>query len=155
MMEDYRVERLSDILVERATWRDDAAPVRVADTQVNPAGAIWFRFWLVLANRVVEKYFAADGTTLGMRVPVCMPIESDGNHLRSVDLDLALWIGPEQQVTVINEEEFDAAVASGALTPLEEEYGEQAVRELTLAVAAHKFPPALIRNFETDLRKST
>ena len=163
MMEDYRVERLSDILVERATWRADAAasaapsaaPVDICGQQVNQAGAVWFRFWLVLADRIVDKYFDADGAMLGMRVPICMPIESDGSHLRTVDLDLALWIGAEGQVTVINEDLFDEAAATGALTPQQVEYGEQAIRELTLAVAARKFPSALIRNFEMDLRTSS
>ena len=174
-MEDYRVERLSDILVERATWRADAtlhaapgaesdtapdaapdvAPVYICGQQVNQAGAVWFRFWLVLADRIVDKYFDADGVMLGMRVPICMPVESDGSHLRTVDLDLALWIGPEGQVTVINEDLFDEAAAAGVLTPQQVEYGEQAIRELTLAVAARKFPSALIRNFEMDLRTSS
>ncbi|MEZ4611499.1 MAG: DUF402 domain-containing protein [Caldilineaceae bacterium] len=84
--------------------------------------------WLVLADRIVDKYFDADGAMLGMRVPICMPIESDGSHLRTVDLDLALWIGAEGQVTVINEDLFDEAAATGALTPQQVEYGEQAIR---------------------------
>ena len=154
-MTDYRVERLSDILVERATWADDAPVLRTVDEIVAAPGYIWFRFWLFEQEQIVEKYFNSDGVSVGMRIPICMPFDGESAELSTLSLVLELWIAADEMVTVLNEEEFDTLVRNGRISPVESEQGEFRIREMTLATAQKQFPPPIIRNFELTTESAT
>lgn len=150
-MDDYRSEWLSDVLIERITWREEAAPRPVSPEMPGPVvvkpGYIWTRFWMQRESQVVEKYFSAKGTPLGFYLPVCMPLEQHGSELAADALGLALWMDMAGRVTVLGEPAFDAAVEEGSMSPVAQELAEQRVRELTTLVAQRKFPPPLVRNF--------
>ena len=147
---DYRVERLSDMLVERATWGADVA-TELVETVIAKQDYIWFRFWLFEADQIVEKYFDEHGAPIGIYAPVGLPFRHEDHRYLASTLDLALWIVNDGQVLVLHEPEFDAAVASGAITDQDAEKAELRIRELTLATAKQLFPPAIIRNFALDL----
>jgi hypothetical protein len=150
-MDDYRAEWLTDVLVERATWSGDAAErptiQEVDSLDMARAGYVWTRFWLRREGQVVEKYFTAMGEALGYYIPVCMPIEQQGNHLSVERLGLALWVDMEGRVTVLGEAAFDTAVDAGEVAPVAQEHAEQRIRELTTLTAQRQLPPAFVRNF--------
>lgn len=148
---DYRIERLSDMLIERATWRDDAPARQIGDFTVAAPGYIWFRFWLLRGEKVVEKYFKDDGQAVGMYVPICMPFFDNAHGLKTSTLILALWLARDGQVTVLNEAEFEGGAVSGAISPDEVIEAEERIRALTLETAQNLFPPAIIRNFALSL----
>lgn len=150
-MEDYRGEWLTDVLVERATWRSDV-PLQTVSTELSHPvvvrpGYVWARFWFRHEGLVVEKYFSAKGHPLGYFVPACMPLEQYGNHLSADVLGLALWITVDGRVTVLGEGAFDAAIRAGRMAPVMQEQAEMRIRELTTLVAQRRFPPAMVRNF--------
>lgn len=149
-MTDYRIERLSDLLVERVTWNEDAPTKTIYDAVVAAPGYIWFRFWLLKTEHVVEKYFADDGHVVGIYAPVCLPFLGGEHGLKTSDLILGLWMA-DGNVVVLNEDEYDAAVASAVIAPEEAIEAELRIRAMTLATAQQTFPPAIIRNFELDL----
>lgn len=146
-MTDYRAEWFSEMLVERATWSADAEEQFIGSQMIVQPGAVWLRFWLLESELMVEKYFDATGQALGFYVPISMPLQRRVSTLRIITLVLALWIQPDERVTVLHEAEFDQAVATGAITPVEAEQAEQRIRELTLFVVQKRFPPAMVRNF--------
>ncbi len=147
LMEDYRAERFNDMYVERATWTAEAPEVKIGDVTVVAPGYIWFRFWLLDADQVVEKYFSADRQPVGLYTPICMPFQVHERYLSTTDLVLALWLDLDGRITVLNEPEFDAAVASGELSPAESELAETRIREFTLGMSQKLFPPAMVRRF--------
>lgn len=147
-LEDYRSEWLSSLLVERATWRAGAHPRRIGAVEVAGPGFVWFRFWLPEQDQIVEKYFHEEGHAVGMYMPVCTPLERRGDVYRSTELILGLWMQQSGQVSVLREDEFDAAVADGLLPPVAVERAERRIRELTAAVFRGQFPPPLVRNFD-------
>ena len=147
-MTDYRVERLSDILVERATWVEGCPEITIVNDLVSAPGYIWFRFWLLEQEQIVEKYFYDKGVSVGMRVPVCMPFVTLQNDISALPLVLELWIAADEMVTVLSEQKFESMVQSGLISPVESEQGEFRIREMTLATAQKLFPPPIIRNFE-------
>lgn len=144
---DYRVEPLTNTVVERATWDADA-PAYVIDGKLvaNP-GYIWLRFWLLEQAVVIEKYFDPQRQVIGYHLPICMPVQRQGNHLTAASLYLSLWLTAAGRVTVLHEARFDEAVATGELAPVETEHAEYQIRELTTALARGNFPPALVRSF--------
>lgn len=151
LFEDYRAEWLTDVLVERATWQEDA-PVRKvsgaqkAQTIVAPH-YVWARFWFRREGWIVEKYFSATARPLGFYAPICGPIDYHGGKLRADLYGLALWIDAAGRVTVLGEEAFDRDVETGEITPVALEHAEHRIRELTTLTAQKRFPPAFVRNF--------
>lgn len=159
LMVDYRAECPGDLLVERATWKPDTPAehlyARMGDS-VATAGPnyIWFRFWLTDEQQLVERYFDANGVAIGTYIPICMPLTRRGQLFSTVGLILGLWADTEDQVTVLNEDEFDLAVSEQRLSPVEIERAEQRIRYLTTALAQKRFPPALVRNFTINVSGS-
>jgi predicted RNA-binding protein associated with RNAse of E/G family len=144
---DYRVEWLSNMMVERVNWGATAPTQQLGSYPIAGPGYVWLRFWLLEQAVVVEKYFDHQGRAIGFYVPICLPTQRRGNHLQAVSLYLALWLMPDGRLTVLHEERFDEATATGDLTPVESEHAEQQIREFTIGLARHLFPPAFVRNF--------
>jgi hypothetical protein len=158
-MIDYRAEWPGDMLVERATWAADAPPQQLyahgSDAVViGGPGYIWFRFWLSDEEQLVERYFDQEGQAIGSYIPICMPLQREERVYRTEHLLLSLWIDTEERMTVLHEEEFDAAVEIGVITPVKAEHAELQIRSLTTAVAQKRFPPALVRNFTVQMGSS-
>lgn len=165
---DYRAAQLGDILAERLVWSATAGLLHRGGVTIAGPAYIWFRFWLPRDSQVVEKYFDAHGQTLGMQIDVCMPLAALPVHLRTgpfaaakeplagwftTNLLLDIWITADGQVTVRNEAAFEQAVRAGALSEAEAAWAEERVRTLTSAIARRRFPPALVRNWQVDLRR--
>lgn len=149
---DYRWAMLGDILVERLIWGWQAEPQQLANLLVAQPGYVWFRFWLPRDDQVVERYYDATGRLLGTHVDVCAALSAVGDGWATTDLLLDIWIWPDGRVTVRNEQAFERAVAEGVLTPHEAQRAETQVRALTLAIAQKRFPPALVRNWQLDIK---
>ena len=149
---DYLAGLIDDVLIERAIW---GVPTAMAGNGRAPAGTghIWYRFWLWRDDQVVERYFDAQGQALGTQVDLCMPLQVGEREWTARDLLLDIWISPEGRVTVSNEAAFEAAVSNGQLTDDEARWAEEHVRRLTAAIAQRRFPPAMVRNWQVDLRR--
>lgn len=147
-MTDYRAEWLDEMYVERITWAEDAPSVQLNGADVAGPGFVWFRFWLPEPNQVVEKYFSADTQPVGLYVPLCTPLERTATGYEANSLILSIWLPADGRVLVMDETEYEAAVASGRINPAQAEFAESHIRILTGGVAARTFPPALVRNFE-------
>ena len=147
---DYRFERLSDVYVERVIWGSLALPQRRAGTVVAGPGYVWFRFWTLAHDQVIERYYTASGQLVGTQIDVCMPPICDERGYRARDLHLDIWITPDGHVTLYGETSFDQAVRRGQLSPEEAAYAEEHVRSLTAAIAQGRFPPPIVRRWQID-----
>jgi predicted RNA-binding protein associated with RNAse of E/G family len=150
---DYLAGLIDDVLIERAIWSRAANEAAASGRAQAGPGHIWYRFWLWRDDQVVERYFDAQGNALGTQVDVCMPVQINEREWTARDLLLDIWISPQGRVTVGNEAAFDAAVSSGDLSPDEAGWAEEHVRRLTGAIAQRRFPPAMVRNWQVDLRR--
>lgn len=145
-MTDYRAEWLSDMLVERATCTPHADIHRINQHVVGAPGYVWFRFWLTNGEHILEKYFDDKGQVVGMYARIGIAVPHRGRGFSILDLLLGLWITDDARVTVLNEPEFDQAVESSVISPVEAEHAEQQIREVTMAIAHSHYPPAIVRN---------
>ncbi len=152
-MEDYRSEWLSELLVERVTWSQGAPAHFIGGKQVAGPGYIWFRFWLASEHQVVEKYFSDTGESVGIHIPVCTSLVRDQQGYSTFGLILGLFLWPQGRLDVLREGDFDQAAASGQLPRPLVDVAEHSFRKLTAAIARKRFPPALVRNFELNVRR--
>lgn len=146
-MVDYRSQLLDKMFVERATWRESAPIQHLGDTVVVAPGYVWVRFWLLDGEEPIEKYYDAGRNTVGFYIPLCMPIQRRGASFLARSLLLGLWLHPNGRLTVLGEDEFEAAASSGALAPVEVEHAEYRIRILTLEISQKRYPPGMIRTF--------
>jgi predicted RNA-binding protein associated with RNAse of E/G family len=149
----YLAGLIDDVLIERAIWAAPAEAVSASGRALAGPGHIWYRFWLWRDDQVVERYFDAQGQPLGTQVDLCMPLQVGETEWTARDLLLNIWISPQGQVTVSNEAAFEAAVRNGQLTEEEASWAEEHVRRLTGAISQRRFPPAMVRNWQVDLRR--
>ncbi len=146
-MTDYRSERFTDMLVERATWTQSASAAMIDGAIIAAPDFIWFRFWLLSQQQIVEKYFDADRQLVGMYAPISGPFQLNEQAIASTSLVLALWLQDDGRITVLNEAEFDSAIAAQILPAEAAAYAEQRIRGLMLDIGQNLFPPAMVRNF--------
>lgn len=156
-VKDYRAEWPGNMLVERATWGPNTPTMMTVKLQgsepevIAAADYIWFRFWLAEDEQIVERYFSPSGEPLGSYLPITMELEKKGQSFQAIGLILGLWIAKDGRVTVLNEADFDASVASGDVNPVESERAELRIRAMTSALSQKRFPPALVRNFTISI----
>lgn len=156
-MVDYRAEWPGDMLVERTTWTASVPQQLIHIQGFDPIvtadfGYVWFRFWLSTEEQVIERYFDREGNSIGTSIPICMPLDRRSHTYMTTGLILTLWINQDgSRVTVLNEDEFDQAIAADLLTPVQSQHAENRIRELTTAIAQKRFPPALVRNFTISI----
>jgi predicted RNA-binding protein associated with RNAse of E/G family len=146
----YRFERLGEVLVERAIWGAMAAPQPRGGVVVSGPGYVWFRFWMLSHNQVLERYYGEQGQLIGTQIDVCMPPTYDARGWRAKDLQFDIWVTPDGCVTLSGEIRFDLAVRQGELSPAEAAYAEEHVRRLTAGIAQGRFPPPIVRRWQVD-----
>lgn len=144
---DYVAGLVDDMLIERVIWGGGLTAERAG------RGAIWYRFWVWRDDQVVERYYDRNGALLGTQIDICTPMDIQEQFWRTHDLLLDIWIAPDGRVTVTNEAAFEAAVASGEIAPEEAQWAEAHLRRLTTAIAQGRFPPAMVRNWQVDMRR--
>ena len=106
-IQDYRFERLGEVLVERVIWGMSAPPQRRDGVVVCGPGYVWFRFWVLSHNQVLERCYGAQGQLIGTQIDVCMPPTGDERGWRAKDLHLDIWVTPDGRVTLSGETTFD------------------------------------------------
>jgi predicted RNA-binding protein associated with RNAse of E/G family len=150
VIQDYRFERLGEVFVERVIWGISAPPQRRGEVVVSGPGYVWFRFWLLAHDQVLERYYGEQGQLIGTQIDVCMPPTGDESGWRVRDLYLDIWVTPDGRVTLSGEASFDQAAQQGWLSQQEVEYAEEHVRRLTAGIAQGRFPPPIVRRWQVD-----
>jgi predicted RNA-binding protein associated with RNAse of E/G family len=149
-IQDYRFERLGEVLVERVIWRMSAPAQRRGQVVVSGPGYVWFRFWVLAHDQVLERYYGEQGQLIGTQIDVCMPPTGDERDWRAKDLYLDIWVTPDGRVTLSGETSFDQAAQQGRLSQQEVQYAEEHVRRLTAGIAQGRFPPPIVRRWQVD-----
>jgi len=149
-IQDYRFERLGEVFVERVIWGVSAPAQWRGAAVVSGPGYVWFRFWVLAHNQVLERYYSEQGQLIGTQIDVCMPPTGDERGWRAKDLLLDIWVTPDDRVTLSGETAFDQAVQQGQLSHQEVEYAEEHVRRLTAGIAQGRFPPPIVRRWQVD-----
>ena len=115
--------------------------------------AVWFLF----KDRPydVGRVYRPDGTWTGYYVDVLEAVRWTGSDPTTlepvVDLFLDLWIAPDGQYVVLDEDEFDEAIGAGILTREQIDHARHVLQELIEATARGAFPPEVAKEFRLRL----
>lgn len=118
-----------DALLMRATW--DRAPMDLEYVRLEP-GDLWLETFYTDRWYNVFEIRAPDGRLKGRYCNITRPARIASGEIRAEDLALDLWVDPDGQVMVLDEEEF----ARLPLSPEERRAARQALEGLLRAPLA-------------------
>lgn len=130
--------------------RYTAGALRVGDETILEEGApiLWFTFpdsW-----HDIGRFHRADGTFTGLYANVITPVAFEPDRWETTDLLLDLWLPRAGTPRVLDEEEFEHALAEGWLDPETAARARDELLSLEEAYRAGSWPPAIVRTFDLD-----
>ena len=124
----------------RVLWRDDhaivlrtaweRAPLDLGFVVLEP-GDRWTEYFYADRWYNIFEICASDGRLKGWYCNVTRPARISGSEVAAEDLALDLWVAPDGEMQVLDEDEF----ASLSLPPMERAAARQALTELQAMVA--------------------
>lgn len=146
--------RLLDARDDRLVVTHEIAPSKPLVVRGETVIARGYRaVWFLFKGRPydVGRFYRPDGTWTGYYADVLEPVRWRGADPRTleplVDLFLDLWIAPDGEYTVLDEDEFADAIAAGRLTDGQIAHARRVIAELTAAAARGRFPPPVVRTY--------
>jgi len=149
-----RLLEATDDTIVLATELSPSKGVHYLGESVMSVGfwAVWFLF----KGRPfdVGRVYRPDGTWTGYYVDILEPVYwegSDPNTLQPLtDLFLDIWIAPDRNYMILDEDEFEEAVRLGHITPPQTSHARNVLQELVEATERKDFPPTLVREFRLE-----
>jgi uncharacterized protein len=141
----------SPIIVER--------PQRVLGRVIADSGflAIWFLY----RNRWydVGKFYDRQRNLVGYYCDIIKPLNkllrTPGKTSRVTDLFLDLWITPEGEYVVLDQDEFEAALDHGYLSKNVADQARKQMGSLIQKVRAGRFPPLAAQEVELSTERTS
>ncbi len=101
---------------------------------------------------VVSKIRDLRGRHTGYYCDIVTPLKrSQEGILEVTDLFLDLWVSPELEYKVLDEDEFEQAVKNGLVNEPLREKAQATLKQLMKKVENRRFPPPLVRHLEEKL----
>ena len=131
-------------------------PLHYANEEVIAAGyeVVWFLFQDQPFD--VGRFYRPDGTWTGYYVDILEPVhwdDADPYSLRPiVDLFLDIWIAPDGRYAILDEDEFQDAVAQKHLSPAQSAHALETLEQLVKATEENRFPPVVVKEFYFEQR---
>lgn len=141
----------SDERIVLADCMHPSRPLAVGGEIVMADGywAVWFLYkeqpW------DIARFYAPDGSFTGYYVDVLQPLHWSGDDASTlqplVDLFLDIWITPDRQTMVLDEDEFAEAVAAGHVSAEQENLATKVLGDLLERTRQGRFPPDDVAEF--------
>ena len=142
---------LPDVKVSFATDLTFASPLRIHDQIALETGseAVWFTFPDLWHD--IGRFHRADGTFTGLYANIISPCTFETpTRWRTTDWFLDVWIDREGRVSILDQEEFDAAITNGWVdAETEHRVREEAVR-LKKQAEAGEWPPPIVHEWTRE-----
>ena len=111
--------------------------------------AVWFLFKDQPFD--VGRIYRPDGTWTGYYADVLEPVRWQGSDPTTlapiIDLFLDLWIAPDGRFEVLDEDEFEEAIARGNITAHQIDHARSVLKQLIEATGQGDFPPEVVKEF--------
>jgi predicted RNA-binding protein associated with RNAse of E/G family len=120
-------------IVLRTGW--NRAPLDLGFVVLEP-GDRWTEYFFTDRWYNIFRICASDGRLKGWYCNITRPASISADEIAAEDLALDLWVAPDGEMQVLDEDEF----AVLPLSPKERETAQQALAELQATVARKAFP---------------
>lgn len=145
------VAKTPDVVVTYMEETPLPRPVRVGETVVleHGAPAVWFTFpgrWYDIG-----RFHLADGSFTGIYTNILTPVRFlDGSSWETTDLFLDHWLDTDGGATILDEDEFEAAVSAGWIDAELERIARAEVERIQRQATAGAWPPAVVDDWTLE-----
>jgi len=145
-IETRLLEETSDLVIMQHTIRT-SKPLEVNGSTVldDGYGAVWFIYRG--EHHDIGVITDPTGDLTGYYCDAILPMISRNGIYEITDLFLDLWISPDGQTIVLDEDEFDDAISKGWITDAEARIAREEVDRMVLGVREGTFPPDRVRDY--------
>lgn len=136
------------VLADRA---HPSKPLRLGGEEVMGHG--YWMVWFLYKGQPwdIARFYRPDGTWTGYYVDVLETVRWEGANPATlqplVDLFLDVWIAPDGNTLVLDEDEFQAAISGGVVTASQQEHARTVLSDLLARIQEGSFPPVDVRRF--------
>lgn len=150
VFEQTMVHDGEDVKVTLAEAPTSRAPMRIEGQIVLEPGSevVWFTF--PDAWHDVGRFHRADGTFTGLYANILTPPALDGTEWDTTDLFLDVWLSPQGDVLLLDEEELDEALGREWLDALTAARAREEGRRLVREAAEGVWPPRVVHEWTLD-----
>jgi len=140
------LDETDDLLIMQHTIRT-SKPLEINGRKVidDGYGAVWFIYRGEHHDIGVIRDRADDFT--GYYCDAILPMVSRDGAYEITDLFLDLWISPDGQTIVLDEDEFADAISKGWITGDEARIAREEIDRMALGVSEGTFPPKRVRDY--------
>lgn len=110
----------------------------------------WAMFLFPARWYAVESVYDQSGRLVAHHVDICRPLEESDGMLSFLDLKLDLLLCADGKACWLDQDEYQAEVDSGAISPAWQKSVSDTVAALDSERAAGAFPPGVIQRFRLD-----
>jgi len=107
--------------------------------------AVWFVFTGLWYD--IGKIYNLNNEWTGYYCDIMKPVKRSPDQFEIVDLFLDLWVTPNGNYEIQDEDEFETALEKGIIAPELAEKARNALDDLIGEVVSGKFPPEFVKNF--------
>ncbi|ADT83274.1 hypothetical protein TERMP_00297 [Thermococcus barophilus MP] len=150
---DELIADLGDIIVAKSKFHGMLAPLYVNGVKVieNDYTMIYFAF--IGKNYDVLKVYDREGNFKGLYVDVLAYTERYGDTLEMLDLFLDIFIFPNGEAFLLDEDELEMALNYGLIDKDAFDFAYKVADEIIMAVKEKRFPPKIVWKYDLEGRE--
>ncbi len=146
--EDEVVVDLGDIIVAKSEFKGMLTPLKVNGVKVIDNGYTMVYFAFVGRNYDVLKVYDEEGNFKGLYIDVLAYTRREGNTLEMLDLFLDVFVFPDRDAFLIDEDELEMALNYGLIDKETFDFAYSMAREILEKLKRGEFPPAIVWEYE-------
>ncbi len=146
--DDEVIADLGDVIVAKAKFEGMLTPLRVNDAEVIKNGYRMLYFAFIGENYDVLKVYDENGEFKGLYIDVLAYSKRNGNTLEMLDLFLDIFVFPDGEAFLIDENELEMALNYGLIDKETFDFAYRVAGEILEKLKRGEFPPAIVWEYE-------
>ncbi|WP_297520077.1 DUF402 domain-containing protein [Thermococcus sp.] len=142
--DDEVVADLGDVIVTRSRFEGMLAPLKVNGVKVIDNGYTMVYFAFVGENYDILKVYDEEGNFRGLYIDVLAYTRREGNTLEMLDLFLDIFVFPDGDAFLIDEDELEMALNYGLIDRETFDFAYSVAREILRKLKRGEFPPEVV-----------
>lgn len=150
--DDEVIADLGDVIIARSEFKGMLAPLKVNGVEVIKNGYAMIYFAFVGKNYDILKVYDGEGNFRGLYVDVLAYTRREGETLEMLDLFLDIFIFPNGDAFLLDEDELEMALNYGVIDRETFDSAYQVAREILKKLKRGKFPPEIVWEYGMEVK---
>ena len=142
--DDEVIADLGNIIIAKSRFSGMLAPLRVNGVRVidNGYGMLYFAF--VGRNYDILKVYDEEGDFKGFYIDILAYTKREGNTLEMLDLFLDIFVFPDGEAFLLDEDELEMALNYGLIDRETFDFAYSVARDILEKLKRNEFPPEIV-----------